>query len=72
MAENSSVTVGEYRRHPPPLLAEPRVSDRVNTTMNSVKTTGSDTLISRLLGQAGRMKLAVRDDTMLSGGNPSH
>jgi len=42
MAEYRALTTGKDSRHPSPFIAEPRVSDRVNTAMNPVLSAGGD------------------------------
>jgi len=40
MAEDGAVPTGKHGRHPPPLVAEPVMSDGINTAMNGVETAG--------------------------------
>src|SRR5215204_6120418 len=65
MAQHSSGTAGEHRRHPPCLTAAPSVSDGINTTVDAMQAPLLGALGDRTLRQSHLDELARRHDPML-------
>jgi hypothetical protein len=65
VAEDGVHAAGEHRRHPSALLAEARVPDGVNTTMNAVQALRAHASQAAALVDAGAFQLRDRNDSVL-------
>jgi|SRR5215203_6213228 len=57
MAERGAIAARQHGRHPPPSVAELRVTDRVDTAMNAVEAGGGHAARNTGWGEAGGSKL---------------
>jgi hypothetical protein len=71
VAEHGVGPAGEHRRHPPALLAEPAVSDGVNTAMKAMQLLCLHAPGQALAVNAKTLKLRYRHDAMLIRRKPS-
>jgi hypothetical protein len=53
MAEDGPIAAGQDRRHPSPLIAEVRVADGVDATVDAVQAAGGDAIANRARREAG-------------------
>jgi hypothetical protein len=70
VAEDGVRAAGEHRRHPSPLLAEPRVSDGVHPAMNAVQALCHNEAGHALALNTQPLKLIERHDPVLICRNP--
>jgi hypothetical protein len=57
MAENRALAAGQDRRHPPALVAEVLMSDRIDAPVDAVQSAHSDSAANSLIRESGSEEL---------------
>src|SRR5436309_10228443 len=66
MAQHCTGSAGQHGGHPAPLSGQPSMSDRVDTTMNLLKTAPAHPVPDRLLADSHPHQLVSSDHAMLA------
>jgi len=69
VAENGAIATGEHGRHPPSLIAQPGMSDRVHPAVHAVQSSCANPPSNAGLSQSGLDQLGERHDAVLAPGD---
>src|SRR5262245_42570456 len=67
VTQHGSRAAGEHGRHPAPLVAQPRMSHRIDAAVNLVQASGADPALHGIPRQAGLEHLSDGGDPVLEG-----